>query len=366
MTTIGTGIYFDGRTSARHDVRVELTPVAIRFFAPDGAVLAEWSYDEIDLLSGPNDVLRVGKRNGLSLARLEVLDPRLAADIDERSVPIERSGLTERRSRRKVMGWTIAAAVSMVLMAVFGLPEIATRLAPLVSLSDERKFAELVDPELLALGVGSECGHTDADKPARDALDKLIEQLEAAAALPIPMRVYVVRQNEDNGFVAPGGYIVLYHQLIANSATPDELAGSIAHEIGHIANRDIMRSILHAAGLSFLFGVVLGDFVGASAIIIAAKIILGTGHSREVEAAADAYAVRLMVAIGGDPRALARNLVATSAGREPFAFLSTHPAIVDRYNAINAIAPFDVTTRPLLESQEWIALRSICSAIKRE
>ena len=48
----------------------------------------------------------------------------------------------------------------------------------------------------------------------------------------------------------------------------------------------------------------LGDFIGGGAVIIAAKTILQNRYSRSVEASADRYAVRLMSKIEGDPRAL--------------------------------------------------------------
>ena len=65
--------------------------------------------------------------------------------------------------------------------------------------------------------------------------------------------------------------------------TPDELAGVIAHEIGHVAHRDGTRSVLQAAGLSFLFGMLLGDFIGGGVVVIAAQTVVQSAYSREVE-----------------------------------------------------------------------------------
>ncbi len=106
MTTSGSAIFFDGKTSARHDVTVELAPEALRVRAPDGAVLAAWPYDELETLSAPDDVLRLGQFGNPVLARLEVRDPTLAAAIDDLSVPVDRSGRSERRMRRKIVLWT--------------------------------------------------------------------------------------------------------------------------------------------------------------------------------------------------------------------------------------------------------------------
>ena len=71
-----------------------------------------------------------------------------------------------------------------------------------------------------------------------------------------------------------------------------------------MAHRDGTRSLLQAAGLSFLFGMLLGDFVGGGAVVIGARAVLQSSYSRDVESAADRYGVDLMGRAGGDPRAL--------------------------------------------------------------
>ena len=61
MTT-GAGIYFDGRTSARHDAMVVLAASSLQIAGRDGRLLAEWPYDEIEGLAAPDNVLRLGRR----------------------------------------------------------------------------------------------------------------------------------------------------------------------------------------------------------------------------------------------------------------------------------------------------------------
>ena len=87
---------------------------------------------------------------------------------------------------------------------------------------------------------------------------------------------------------SPGGHVYVFEGLLAKSETPDELAGVIAHEMGHVVHRDGTRAVLESAGLSFLFGMMLGDFVGGGAVVIAAKTVLSSSYSRHAEAAADA------------------------------------------------------------------------------
>jgi predicted Zn-dependent protease len=333
----------------------------------DGSVLAEWPYDQLETLSSPDDVLRLGKAGNAVLARLEIKDRQLAEAIDERSSPVDRTGRIERRLRTKVIFWSLAATASLLLVAFIGVPLIATKLTPLIPYALERKLGAAVEAQIRAsldinrAGAAFECGIAEKEQTSRAAFDKLMRQIEAAAALPLPLKAMVVRRPQSNAITLPGGHIYVFEGLVDEARTPDEFAGVIAHEVGHVAHRDGTRTVIEGAGLSLLFGMLLGDFVGGGAVIFAAKTILQTSYSREVEAAADGYGVTLMTKIGGDPRALGTILTriagTTHSGPK---VLADHPETRDRVVAIEAMAGSG-PRRPLLDQAEWAALKAICS-----
>ena len=365
MTT-GSGIYFDGRTSARHDARLTLGPAALQIAAADGQPLAEWRYDDIVELAAPDNVLRLGRRGGALLERLEVFDAPFAALLDERAGYVDRTGALQRRERLKVVGWSLAATASLLLVAAFGMPAIAARLTPLVPAAIERKLGEAVDMQVRGrldthhAGAGFECGNAGGELPGRAALDKLMHRLESTAALATPLEVKVVRRKEANAIALPGGRIYVFRGLIAKADNADEVAGVIAHEIGHVAHRDGTRQVLQGAGLSFLFGMLLGDFVGGGAVVIAAKTVLQSSYSRQVEAAADMYGADLMIRTGGNAHALAVILGKIGGATEPgMKILLDHPQTKARIAAINRIAPAAAGT-PFLDAGEWAALKRIC------
>ena len=246
------------------------------------------------------------------LARLEIRDASLAAAIEDRAASLDRGGSAERRLRRKVVGFSLAAIASLFVTAIFGVPALTSRLMPYVPLSVEKKLGTAVDRKIRSsldthhLGTAFACGDGASVMPGRAALDKLVGRLTAVAALPLALHIDVVRRPEPNAFALPGGQIYVYEGLIDKAEAPDELAGVLAHEMGHVAHRDGMRTVLQTAGLSFLFGIMLGDFVGGGAVVIAARTVLKSSYSRHVEAAADAYSVDLMRRAGGDQHALAR------------------------------------------------------------
>ncbi len=365
--TQGSAIFFDGLTSARHEAWVALGAGGLHIAGRNGVLLAQWPYDEIEELPAPAKVLRLGRRGNPVLARLEVFDPAFAAEIDLRAKHVDRTGALQRRQRWRVVGWTVTAMLSLVAVAYFGVPAIADRLAPLVPLSVEKKLGDAVEVQVRGVldrqqaGTVFECGHGAREKPGAAALDKMMKRLGDAAALRLPLRAVVVRRPETNAIALPGARIYVFEGLIDKADNPDELAGVIAHEIGHVARRDGTRSVLQAGGLSLMFGMLLGDFVGGGAVVIAAKSVLQSSYSRRVETAADAYGAQLMNKAGGDARGLATMLGKIGGATEPgMSILLDHPETKARVAAIEKLATAHAP-RPWLTPQEWAALKRICT-----
>lgn len=366
-TPSGVGTFFDGVTGARHDVTIDLAPIALRVLSTSGAVLAEWPYSEIERVSTVTDALRLGRKGSDVLARLEIRDPTLIAEISRHASGVDPGAVTERREAVHVVAWSLAAAVSLVLLGVFGVPLLAGRMTPFVPLSLERRLGDAIDAEMRPMLIDPrskskfECGGIESERAGRAALDQLVARLESAAALPQPLHVAVVRRSDANAIALPGGHIYVFKGLITEAKTSDELAGVIAHEIGHVSHRDSTRSALESAGLSLLFGMLLGDFTGGSAVVIATKMVLQSSYSREVEAAADAYSVSLMRSVGGNPHALGSILVRIGGATEPaMKILLDHPETKARVTAIDALAGPPSGT-PLLDDKQWAAVKAICS-----
>jgi len=368
MLTRGSGIFFDGVAGVRHQVRVELEPttVVVRG-AADGDMLARWPHDALEPVSAPAGMLRLGRVGSPVPARLEIRDAAFAAAVRALATGVDRRAGESRRGRLKVVAWSVAAVVSLLVLGIFGVPAIASRLAPLVPLGIEHRLGRAVDAQVRQMlhttksGRPFECGAAAGEQAGRAALDKVIGRLKAAAALPVPLQVIVARRREANAFALPGGAIYLFEGLIDKSERPDELAGVIAHEIGHVAHRDGTRAVLQSAGLSFLFGLALGDFVGGGAVIIAARSVLSSAYSRDVEANADTYSVDLMNRIGRDGRALGVILDRIAGAIEPgVPALADHPETRARVVTIGQIATSG-SGPALLEGPEWTALKQICA-----
>jgi Zn-dependent protease with chaperone function len=367
----GNARYFDGLTSERHDVTLELAPHALVIRDRDGAIVDQWSYVRLKHLSAPDHIFRVGLRKNPVLARLEVTDTDLAHEIDLLAPDIDRTGASARKMRRRAIGWACLAAVTLVLSAIYGVPLLADRLAPVIPRGFEQRVGVATNAQIRAMldkgppGRPFECGEAPVERAGLAAFQKLARQIEAAANLATPLTITVVRRPEANAFALPGGYVYVFQGLIDKADNVDELAAVIAHEIGHVAHRDGMRAVLQGAGLSFMFGMMLGDFVGGGAVVLAGRTILESAYSRRVENAADRFGVRVMLALGADARALGRFLQRISGdSSDGFTILLDHPTAKERAAAIDAIAPPQSRGVALLDPTEWAALKRICAGYR--
>lgn len=367
MTASGPGIFLDGRTSARHPVVIAVDDAGLAARGEQGQIVGRWRFDELERLPAPHGLLRFARRDRGPPARLEVRDQALAAAIDRLTVS---SGCPGEWRHRRLVFWSILAAAAVLGVALLGLPTIADRLSLLIPAAAEQRLGEAIDHQVQLMMAGSRsrrasaCGAAAGEKPGRAALDAMVDRLAAAAGLPVS--AVVVRRHDANALALPGGRIYVFEGLIDRAESPDELAAVIAHEIGHVAHRDGTRSVVRAAGLSFVFGVALGDFVGGSAAIIAARTLIQSAYSREVETAADGYSVALMRRVGGNAGALATILKRVSSGIEPaMKVLMDHPEAGQRVAAIEAAAGRERGTS-LLGAAEWTALKRICSGSEVE
>ncbi len=368
MNTIGSAVFYDGQTSARHPVAVKIAGDGIEISSTAGGVLARWGLGEIARLSAQAGVLRIGRVNSKVSARLEIRDAALAAAFEGGTRASDPHGLTDRRTRTKVVSWSVAAVASLVAMAIWGVPWAAQRIAPHLPIPLEMRLGDTVDAQirhLLDTGAKDKPFECDAGAAgARAALAKLSGTLEQAAELPLRLRVVVVRRPEANAIALPGGRIYVFEGLLSKAQSADEVAGVLAHEIGHVAHRDGTKSVLETAGTSLLFGLLLGDFSGGTAAVIGARTVLHASYSRGTEAAADEFGARLMSKVGGDPRALGNILLRISGaeGTMPH-FLLDHPEAKERAAAIDQVARPSVA-KPLLTSPEWASLKKICGSGK--
>ncbi len=133
-----------------------------------------------------------------------------------------------------------------------------------------------------------------------------------------------------NAMALPDGTMVILDDLVRIAQNDDEIAGVIAHEIGHIYHRHSIRQYVRATGLTFLTYFILGD--SASVFDEFASVAVGItqlSYGRDFELEADRYSSRLMRLSGRDPNALIDMLEKLNASEKTGIF-STHPGLLER------------------------------------
>jgi heat shock protein HtpX len=224
-------------------------------------------------------------------------------------------------------------------------------------------------------------GAREVGRDEAPGLYGMVQQLAMRAELPMP-RVYTIPEAAPNAFATgrkPRHASVAVTEGLAATLNRDELAGVIAHELGHIRNRDtlimtvsatIAGALSHLANMAMwgaLFGGRQADdeegghrAMGIVGVMLAPLLatVIQLAISRAREFGADEAGAR----ISGDPLALASALRKLERSREtgeigqanpatahlfivnPFSgvglwkLFSTHPPSAERIARLEAIA----------------------------
>jgi predicted Zn-dependent protease len=156
-----------------------------------------------------------------------------------------------------------------------------------------------------------------------------------------PYTFSIANYRDINAFALPGGPVWIHRGAIQAAATESQLAGVLAHEVAHIAQRhaadQISKGII-ANGFLGLLGAVLGNAGGARTAQAGAQLLAGgylMKFSRDDEREADRVGIDIMRRAGWDPHGMLDFLevLQREAGRNASSvevFLSTHPSPAER------------------------------------
>jgi Zn-dependent protease with chaperone function len=352
-------IYFDGLTNRRHAVVLGFG--ANLEISEGGSVVASWSYDELRAVGGSAETLRLKCLSARPLARLEVPDSITQAEIRARAGYLDKE-LTTGKQILRIVGWSLAAIVSIAAIAFFGVPLATERLLPLVPVSFERHLGDMAENRTRSIFGGKVC----ADPAGNAAFAKLVQTLKQAGHVDAPLRTELLASPIANAFALPGGKIYLLNGLLQKAHNPDEIAGVIAHEMGHIVHRDQTRLVIESGGMAFLVGLLFGDITGSSAVVFMTRTLAQSSYSREAEANADAFAVDTMHALGRSPAPLGELLfrITGEQGGRMVGILASHPLTEERH-ALMRREDRPATGPAILSDEEWHALKAACSGMAK-
>lgn len=146
-----------------------------------------------------------------------------------------------------------------------------------------------------------------------------------------------------NAFAIPGARIYVFSGLIKSAKDEAQLAGVLAHEVGHVTKRHLAKRMVKQYGLQSLSDAALGKDANVLAQIGSALVTTGLllKNSRDDENEADAVGVVTTSKAGYDPKAMVEFFQTLKQGEgnvpEFMAYLSDHPLTADRIKALEAL-----------------------------
>lgn len=347
--------FFDGRAEKRRPVALVFGPALE--IVENGVMAAVWPYAEIRRLPPPGGVMRLRAIGAAKGAWLEIDDPATQAKIERHCTLL--SGEADRADpeSRKRLVYGLAAAALLGAFLWGGTPRMAGLIAPLIPAEWEKKLGETADEEVRKTFSGKKC----AAPAGAAALEKLSNRLQQATHLRLPAKIEAVESTTPNAFALPGGKVYLLSGLLDKAESQDEIAGVLAHELGHLEHRDHLRRIIATGGAALIVGLIFGDITGGSAMIVVGNSLLSAAYSRENESEADAFAAQAMGALGRPAEPMGALLVRITGEKDggSLSILQDHPLSEDRLERL-AKASRGETAPPLLNADEWKALKGIC------
>lgn len=350
--------WFDGKSARRHPVQIHWSEDGIRITGNELAQI-HWNFRDLELVSksGGRFVLT---NHTESEPRLAISQPGALADLTAFAPQLE-SGPKGLGSRRAVK---VSAVLVASMAALMGFLYVApVFIVPFIPDSFAKNLG--VDMVNMVSSLGGFC----QSEQGSAALDQLTLEL-AGGELAGGLTVQVIDHQMVNAFAASGGQIVLMRGLIDAAESGDEIAGVLAHEIGHVEHRHPLTNLVRALGFEIFLTSLGGDLGDTS------NFILSMSFSREAEREADISAIRMLNEANISPTGLARFFDRLSGEDEDesadgffgglASLASSHPPTGERAALARTEGQNGAEYDNPLTDEDWKALQMICQATESD
>ncbi len=337
--------HYDGSSGIRHDAEFQVQADGFRLHI-GGTVGEVHPWEELYHLGlrGGQSVYGLNGRRGWQIGFAEEAPPEILAHLPKAQ---HYGGFIDRLG----FGPASLALACLSVALIFVVMKVPDVLAPFVPLSWEKKLGDAMIGDF-----GGRFCHGPGSDAALRALTKRLDlkgpQLDIQLA-----NIDIV-----NAVALPGGNIIIFRGLLKEAHSPDELAGVLGHEIGHVRHRDVMQSLLRQLGLSVVMGGANSNVGGTFNALVAST------YSREAEANADSYSIGLMKAadisasdtagffarLAGDEKKMGKAAAALG-------YLSSHPMSKSREKKFRASVIKGQSYRPALSAEQWQAILMSCA-----
>lgn len=377
--------FYDGKTGNPHTVSLTLTNNSI-LLESDKTLIETWDIHDLVVISHPE--LPVPGIYGHAQEK----EARLYIDSAKEWKAIY--ARLQKSSKRKIvfptswLSFVLYAAMSITSLCFLFLlfPKIIENTAYFIPYKVERSIGHQAVTSMTK-------GKKSCVSPeGRAALLNVFERLKTKTSRKIDYEIRVVEDDfMPNAFAAPGGYIVVFSNVIDRAKTPEEVIGVLAHEIAHVELYHTTKGIVRTIGMQF----VLSMITGGNSIDSLAGFFSQMSYSRDDESAADMRGRDIMVQANIDPKGIRHffesvrsweenlfsdtkeeNRKTVKDGKEEkndalskfmenplWEIFSAHPDTDKRINSLKKLEK-NAKYPPALSKHQWQSLKDICNVKK--
>ena len=316
------GQWCGGETASAVAVTVYLEPHGLSIRGPGGRQLNFWGYGDLisgaPILGSASDVLLRNRR----IPRATLFVQGQGAG---RLILAHAPQTSENTWRLRVVGFgliatAIVAAAGIVLF--FGQTSLAKTagglIPPHIASRIGERHIEMFGP------IAPAC----QNQPGNAALQRILDRLRGGRKYGPDFKLHVAKSSVPNAFALPGGHIVLLSALVKQAKSPEEVAGVLAHEMGHEIEKDPEALFVRNAGIATLISLLSGQ-PGGDGALNAGAFLLQLRYSRDAERSADLHAIELLRNAGVEPKPTADFFLRHDWRRRQPAGLFEHPPLLE-------------------------------------
>lgn len=355
--------YSDGKSSKQQDVYLKLFRQGVGIYgdADYMILLDRWAYPDIRVNHDWSDALggsfehksRYGSILGCSN---KVLFDRISRDLKTRD------RATYIFSTRPVVLFSLLLiAIATVVMGLPAISYVMEQTAWLIPDSAARKIGNL------SVEAMNEEFEPCEDPQATAYLQQIMDELVLASGDPdLRTQIHLYKTPVVNAFAMPDRHMGVLTGFLRNAKSEAEIAGVLAHELGHIAHKDPLKYLMQEQGLNMIAGLSSGG-TSYGGVASMATTLSSLDYSRGKELAADAYAKEILEKTGYGTAGLSEFLARVEKDspailqkmQKDWSFLSTHPDTRERIRRLEQQQA--VKRRNVLTKSEFRRLQSACS-----
>ncbi|MDW3191773.1 MAG: M48 family metallopeptidase [Cytophagales bacterium] len=211
--------------------------------------------------------------------------------------------------------------------------------------------------DLLYENMQDEYGELEDSLTNKVMEDLMMHLLEENGINPKKVKLHVMDADYVNALTLPDGHILLFTGLVDQAEDQFTVAGVLAHELGHVQERHVMKSLIKEIGLSVLLTMTTGD-QGPVVFQQVSEMLTSSALDREMEREADEKAIIYLNRAGISSENLANFFYELSLEEDDLmkqlSWISTHPDLEERAKAmLESEENWVDESTPVINQEPW-------------